>query len=66
MKYIITFLWALIISQVTFYLGAQLTKMTYNPVHALLLAVFATIVVVVIASILPPITPIEEDSTQTY
>lgn len=53
MKYIITFFWALLIAQVTVYLGAQLTQMTYKFEHGLLLAVAATITVILITKILP-------------
>lgn len=55
MKYMITFLWALLISQVTMYLGAQLTQMTYKFEHGLFLGIAATIVVVLITKILPPV-----------
>lgn len=55
MKYFVTFFWAVLISQVTFYLGAQLTKMAYQPLHAFLLAIVATVTVILIAHILPPI-----------
>lgn len=55
MKYIITFFWALLISQVTVYLGAQLTQMTYKFEHGLFLGVAATITVILITKILPPV-----------
>lgn len=55
MKYIITFFWALLISQVTVYLGAQLTQMTYKFEHGLFLAIAATVTIIVITKILPPV-----------
>ncbi|QTU82751.1 YjzD family protein [Carnobacteriaceae bacterium zg-C25] len=55
MKYIITFIWALIIAQVTFYLGAQLTQMSYNAMHAVYLAIGATVTVILATKILPPV-----------
>lgn len=55
MKYFVTLFWAITITQVTFYLGAQLTKMTYKPMHALALALIVSLVVFVSAKILPPI-----------
>ncbi|MBF0780302.1 MULTISPECIES: YjzD family protein [unclassified Granulicatella] len=55
MKYFVTFIWALLISQVTFYIGASLNHTQYNPVHAFILAIFATISVAIIVAILPPV-----------
>lgn len=55
MKYIITFFWALLISQVTMYLGAQLTQMTYKLEHGLFLGIVATITVILVSKILPPV-----------
>lgn len=62
MKYIITFIWALLISQVTFYLGAQLTQMTYKFEHGIFLGIAATITVILITKILPPVKKDEQKS----
>lgn len=64
MKYIITFIWALLISQVTFYLGAQLTQMSYNAIHAVILAFAATVTVSLITKLLPPIKKV--DTTESH
>lgn len=55
MKYMITFIWALLIAQVTVYLGAQLTQMPYKFEHGIFLAIAATITVILISKILPPV-----------
>lgn len=55
MKYFITFLWSFCIAQVTFFLGAKLTSMSYSFTHATLLGLAVTLSVIVITKILPPI-----------
>lgn len=55
MKYLITFLWSFCIAQVTFFLGAKLTNMTYSFTDATLLGLAVTVTVIILAKILPPI-----------
>ncbi|MBS4750550.1 DUF2929 family protein [Granulicatella sp. zg-ZJ] len=60
MKVVITFFWAFLITQVTFFLGASLSGMQYHFSHATALAVAATLSVIIITKMLPPIQKAEK------
>lgn len=62
MKYVITFLWSFVISQVTFYLGAALTGMSYDFTQAVILAIAGTLAVIAISKILPSITATADEN----
>lgn len=48
MKYIVTLIWGLILSQVTYYLGSALSQTPYNVQSAVIVGVLVTAVIFII------------------
>ena len=48
MKYIVTIVWGLILSQVTYYLGSALSQTPYNVQSALIVGVLVTAAIFII------------------
>ena len=47
-KYIVTIIWGLILSQVTFYLGSALSQTPYNVQSAVIVGVLVTAAIIII------------------